>query len=245
MEEGLIFLLAGAAAGGFINGLAGFGTSLFALGWWLQVMPPVQAVALSLVMSVLSGLQGLWVVRGSISWGRLGPFLVPALFGIPIGLAILHRVDAGLLKMVVAGFLLVFAGYFIARRNLPSIIHETPWIDRTTGFLGGILGAIAGLSGALPTMWTTLKPWSKEVRRAVLQPYNVAVLGLAAVLLAVQGIYDREVLIRIAIAFPATMVASQVGLWAYQRLTDHQFRWLVVVLMFVSGAVLLVRELVA
>ena len=245
MEEGLIFLLAGAAAGGFINGLAGFGTSLFALGWWLQVMPPVQAVALSLVMSVLSGLQGLWVVRGSISWGRLGPFLVPALFGIPIGLAILHRVDSGLLKMVVAGFLLVFAGYFIARRNLPSITRETPRVDRTTGFLGGILGAIAGLSGALPTMWTTLKPWSKEVRRAGLQPYNVAVLGLAAVLLAVQGIYDREALIRIAIAFPATMAASQVGIWAFGRLTDHQFRWLVVVLMFVSGAVLMVRKLTA
>src|SRR5699024_8893634 len=38
--EFLFFVIAGAAAGGFVNGLAGFGTSLFALGWWLQVMPP-------------------------------------------------------------------------------------------------------------------------------------------------------------------------------------------------------------
>ncbi|MEM1299297.1 MAG: sulfite exporter TauE/SafE family protein [Pseudomonadota bacterium] len=245
MEAGLVFLLAGAAAGGFINGLAGFGTSLFALGWWLQVMAPVEAVALSLVMSVLSGLQGVWVVRGSITWARLGPFLLPALFGIPIGLAILHRVDAGLLKLMVASFLLVFAGYFIARRNLPSITRDTPWVDRTTGFLGGILGAIAGLSGALPTMWTTLKPWTKEVRRAVLQPYNVAVLGLAAALLAAQGAYDREALIRIAIALPATMAASQVGIWAFKRLTDAQFRWLVIGLMFTSGGVLMLREIAA
>lgn len=245
MDHTLIFLLAGAAAGGFVNGLAGFGTSLFALGWWLQVMSPLQAVSLVLVMSVLSGLQGVWVVRSAISWDRLGPFLLPALLGIPLGLWILQWVDAGVLKVVVAGFLLVFAGYFIARRNLPAVTRETPWVDRATGFLGGVLGAIAGLSGALPTMWTTLKPWTKEVRRAVLQPYNVAVLGIAAVLLAAQGAYDREALIRIAIAFPATMIAAQAGIWSFRRLSDDQFRWLVVGLMFTSGAVLMVRELTA
>ena len=243
MGPELIYLLAGATAGGFINGLAGFGTSLFALGWWLQIMPPIQAVALSLVMSVLSGLQGVWVVRRSISWPRLSPFLIPALLGIPIGLMVLQWVDARLLKLVVASFLLLFAGYFIVRRNLPSIERPTPFVDMGTGFLGGILGAIAGLSGALPTMWTTLKPWTKEIRRAVLQPYNVAVLGIAATALAIGGAYDREALIRIAIAFPATMVASQIGIWAFKRLTDAQFRWLIVMLMFTSGAVLMIREL--
>ena len=92
-------------------------------------------------------------------------------------------------------------------------------------------------------MWTTLKPWTKEIRRAVLQPYNVAVLGIAATALAIGGAYDREALIRIAIAFPATMVASQIGIWAFKRLTDAQFRWLIVMLMFTSGAVLMIREL--
>lgn len=60
-------LIAGAAAGGFVSGLAGFGTALFALGWWLQVMPPVQAVSIVLFMSVVSGLQGMLVVRRDIA----------------------------------------------------------------------------------------------------------------------------------------------------------------------------------
>lgn len=241
MDPTLVFLLAGAAAGGFINGLAGFGTSLFALGWWLQVMAPVEAVALSLIMSVASGLQGVWLVRRSVSFSRLGPFLLPAFLGIPIGLMVLHRIDAEVLKLVVASFLIVFAGYFVARRSLPSIVAPTPVADGVTGFFGGILGAIAGLSGALPTMWTTLKPWTKEVRRAVLQPYNVAVLGISAILLAIDGVYDREALVRIAIAFPATMIASQAGIWVFSRLNDVQFRWLVVGLMLLSGVVLMVR----
>ena len=47
----LAVLLAGAFAGGAINGLAGFGTALFALGFWLQILPAAQAVAIVVVMA--------------------------------------------------------------------------------------------------------------------------------------------------------------------------------------------------
>ena len=55
--EAVIFITTGAVFAGFVNGLAGFGTSLFALGWWLQVMDPIDAVAVSLAISVLTGIQ--------------------------------------------------------------------------------------------------------------------------------------------------------------------------------------------
>ena len=38
-------LLAGALAGGFVSGLAGFGTALMALGIWLYIVPPVDCRA--------------------------------------------------------------------------------------------------------------------------------------------------------------------------------------------------------
>ncbi|MEM7061331.1 MAG: sulfite exporter TauE/SafE family protein [Pseudomonadota bacterium] len=243
--EFVILLLAGAFAGGFINGLAGFGTSLFALGWWLQVMEPRHAVALVLVMSVVSGLQGVVRVRNAIEPRRLAVFLIPALVGIPIGLQILEHIDARTLKLIVAGFLLTYGLYFIWRRSLPSVQGDWPVADGTIGFAGGVLGAIAGLSGALPTMWLSMRDWAKEKTRAVLQPYNVIVLGLAALGLAIDGAFDREVLITIAIAFPVTMIAAQIGLWLFGRLTDLQFRRLLIALMMVSGCVLLARELTA
>lgn len=73
-----LFLVLGALAGGFINGLAGMGTALFALGFFLVVLDPVAAVALVALMSVVSSLQGLWVVRGAIVArpGRLFRFWV-------------------------------------------------------------------------------------------------------------------------------------------------------------------------
>jgi uncharacterized membrane protein YfcA len=238
----LVFLIIGALAGGFVNGLAGFGTSLFALGWWLQIMAPVQAVALVLAMSVFSGLPGAWVVRHSIEPARLARFLLPALLGIPLGLYLLEWVDARTLKIVIAVFLLVYAAFFLTRSELPELSRPTPIVDAIIGFVGGALGSMAGLSGALPTMWLTLRDWTKAQTRAVLQPYNVIVLGISAGLLVWQGAYDRTVLIAMAIALPATMLAATLGIWTFKRLTDHQFRLLLIGLMLVSGLALLSRE---
>ena len=46
-------LLLGALAGGFVSGLAGFGTALMALGIWLYVVRPSIAVPLVLICSIL------------------------------------------------------------------------------------------------------------------------------------------------------------------------------------------------
>ena len=43
---GFFVLLTGALAGGFVSGLAGFGTGLVALGIWLYAFPPAIAVPL-------------------------------------------------------------------------------------------------------------------------------------------------------------------------------------------------------
>ena len=47
-------LLLGAIAGGFVSGLAGFGTALMALGIWLYVLPPSIAVPVVLISSVVA-----------------------------------------------------------------------------------------------------------------------------------------------------------------------------------------------
>jgi len=244
--EFFLLLAAGAVAGGFINGLAGFGTALFALGFWLQVMPPVQAVSIVVVMSVASGAQGLWLVRHSIlrQPKRLTRFLLPGIVGIPIGVATLAVLDPAILKLVIAGFLVLYGGFFSIRKALPRFERPTPLIDSTVGFLGGILGGAASLSGALPTMWCSMRPWPKSETRAVLQPFNVVILGLTATLFAVKGVYTMESLTLIVIALPLTMASAQIGIVVFKRLTDDQFRRLIIAMMFLSGLVLFFREIV-
>lgn len=238
-----ILLVIGAAAGGFVNGLAGFGTALFALGWWLQIMPPLQAVPIVLFMSLVSGAQGIFMVRNDIAWRPLMLFLLPALIGIPIGYRLLYVVDAGVLKLIIAGLLIAYGCFFIARRELPALTRPMPVADGAIGFLGGILGALAGLSGALPTMWLAMRDWTKRQSRAVLQPFNFIVLLIPALLLARDGAYDRSTLTMILVALPATIIATQIGMMVYRRLSDGMFRRLLIAMLLVSGIILMLREL--
>ncbi len=240
--EFLFFLAIGSFASGFINGLAGLGTALFALGWWLQVMTPVEAVATILIMSVVSGIQGMILVWRSINWRLLSRFLIPALIGIPIGIRLLAYINATVLTTMVAFFLIVYGGFFSFRKHLPNLTRETPVLDSTIGFCGGILGAVAGMSGALPTMLCSMRPWSKMKQRSVLQPFNFIILGLSTLLLAWNGGYPIATLKIVAVSFPITMIASFVGIAVFRQLNDDQFRRLLIVLMLVSGVILLIKE---
>jgi uncharacterized membrane protein YfcA len=243
----LLFLIAGATAGGLVNGLAGFGTALFSLGFLLQIIPPPEAVAVVVVMSITSGVQGLIVVQEGIvaNPGRLARFLIPAFVGVPFGAAILAVISAGTLKITIALFLMLYGAFFVARRSLPRFERPTPLIDCLIGLSGGVLGGAASLSGALPTMWCAMRPWTKIEQRAVLQPFNVAVLALTMTVLALKGTYTPHVLLLVVIAVPVAMIAAQIGIAIYRRLTDEQFRRLIIGLMFVSGVLLFAREALA
>lgn len=241
--ETMTFIAAGAVAGGFINGLAGFGIALFALGWWLHVLAPVEAVAMVLVTGVLTGLQGAYLVRRSIEPKRLARFLVPGLIGIPIGMQLLQFIGATELKLLIGVFLITYGAFFILRSELPKLERETPITDGSIGMIGGILGAIAGLSGALPTMWLAMRAWPKDRTRGVLQPYNLVILAVSALLLALTGAYTPKVLKALALAIPFSILGATIGIFVYPRLSDLGFRRLLVAMMLVSGIVLLAREL--
>lgn len=241
----IAYIAAGALAGGFLNGLAGFGTALMALGFWLQVVPPVQAVAMSLVMSVLVGIQGLWVVRFSIGAQRfrLMRLLIPAAVGIPLGVLALNVAEPRTLKLVIAFFALLYGGFFLARRTLPAFAHPARAADVAIGFIGGFLGGFSGVSGAVPAMWFALRPWTKSETRAVLQPFNVVVLIGTGVILAWNGAYGDATLRALVIAIPAGFVGAQAGIHVFRRISDIGFRWLLIGLLFTTGAAGLVKEL--
>ncbi|MEL7131117.1 MAG: sulfite exporter TauE/SafE family protein [Pseudomonadota bacterium] len=242
----VLFLVLGAAAGGFINGLSGTGTALFALGFYLVVLPPETAVAIVALMSVLVGVQGLWIVRASIfdRKDRLLRFIVPGLIGVPLGLALLDIIDGRTLRIGIASFLILYGGYFGFRAVLPSFARRTPIIDGLVGFMGGTLGGAAGVSGALPSMWLSIRPWSKSETRAVLQPFNMVMLSTTVTLLFFKGAYTDTALTALAVTIPCGLVAAQVGILVFRRLSDTGFRRLLILLTLAMGVGVLASELV-
>ena len=87
--------------------------------------------------------------------------------------------DAGVLKIALGIFLLAFGTYALLAPRLHTYSGGGRIADAGVGFLGGILGGIGGYSGVLPTIWTQLRGWPKDVARAVYQPYIIVMHALA------------------------------------------------------------------
>src|SRR5207244_9488739 len=84
-------LLAGALAGGFVSGLAGFGTALMALGIWLYILPPPLAVPVVLICSVSSQLFTLPSMWRLLDFRLAVPSVPGGLAGMPIGALLVER----------------------------------------------------------------------------------------------------------------------------------------------------------
>jgi uncharacterized membrane protein YfcA len=239
----ILFILAGALLAGFVSGLTGFGTGLVALGLWLHVVDPILAAPLVVICSVIAQLQSLVTIRPRFNLARLWPFLLGGVVGVPVGVMALDHIETGSFRVAVGLFLVGYCAFTLLSRRLPVIDVGGRPANGAVGFAGGILGGAAGLSGALLTVWCGLKGWGKTDQRAVYQPFNLTILSWALISYAWSGVLTEEVGRLTLICLPGTILGVWLGVKAYGRVDDRQFRLIVLWLLLTSGGVLTVTNL--
>jgi len=230
-----VLLLLGALSGGFVTGLAGFGTALMALGIWLYVLPPPTAVTLVLICSVVAQTSTLPSFWRSIDFKLVWPFLIGGLAGVPVGTVLIAHADPHVFRLTVGVLLLVFPTALYFNRAPVALSFGGRAADAAIGFAGGILGSLAGLSGPLPTLWASVRGWGKDERRGVFQTFNWTILTASLCLQAGTGFVTREVAWLALLALPGTIFGAWLGARSYHALSDRNFRDVVLGLLFLSG----------
>jgi uncharacterized protein len=233
-----LLILAGAFLGGFVNGLAGFGTGLVGLGIWLHAVPPAVAASLVIICSVAAQCQTIPSVWHAIDFRHIWPMLAAGVLGVPIGTRLLAHVDPEAFRLGIGILLIVFPATMLMGRPRRAIHWGGRAADAAVGLGGGILGGLSGLSGPLPTMWATLRGWGKDQRRGVFQAYNLTVLMVALAAHVAGGLVTREVGWLLLWAVPGTLAGAWLGAHAYRRLSDHHFHQVVLSLLGFSGLTL-------
>jgi uncharacterized protein len=236
--EQIIIVLAGALAGGLVNGLTGFGTALTAVGLWLYALPPTAVSSLAIICAAIAQLQTLPMIWPTIRWQRVLPLLVPGLFGVPLGTFLLPHIEPKFFKIGIGIFLVVYSAYVLAREGEIKIAWGGRAADGVVGFGGGVLGGLTGLSGVLPVVWTDIRGWSKEQRRGIVQAFNISILSLAIASHAVSGLLTRQVLWASALALPGTIAGAWIGAFIYRRLADRSYQRVVMLLLLGFGLTL-------
>src|SRR5579872_5454134 len=231
-------LLFGALAGGFVSGLAGFGTALMALGIWLYVVTPDVAVQLVVICSVIAQTWTMPSIWRSIDFKLVVPFLVGGLAGVPIGTLLVAYADPDHFKLAVGVLLLVFPTALYLQRKPMALSIGGKAADGAIGFAGGVLGGLAGLSGPIPILWASVRGWGKDERRGIFQAFNWTILTAALCAQAVAGFVTKDVLWLALEVLPATLAGAWLGARAYYVLSDDHFRDVVLALLFLSGIAL-------
>jgi uncharacterized membrane protein YfcA len=233
-----VTVMAGALAGGFVSGLAGFGTGLVALGFWLYVIDPAPAVTLAAICSVVAQVQTIPAIWHAVDVRRVWPMVVAGLVGVPFGTALLSSLDPGVFRATLGVLLIAFSTFMLLSRFQPRISWGGRKADAVVGFAGGVLGGLAGLSGPLPTVWATLRGWGKHERRGVFQVFNLSILAAVVAWHLLSGLFTVRLLLLVAVAMPGTFAGTWLGAHAYRRLSDQHFHEVLLVLLGLSGIAL-------
>ena len=230
-----VLLFLGALAGGFVSGLAGFGTALVVLGVWLYILPPAVVVPLVLICSIVAQTSTLPSFWRSFDFGLVWPFLIGGLAGVPLGTVLVAHADPGIFKLSAGVLLLVFPVALYFDRVPVATSFGGRAADGLIGFAGGILGGLAGLSGPVPILWASVRGWGKDERRGVFQTFNWTVLSAALFVQAWSGFITAEILRLALLVLPATVIGAWFGVRTYHALSDKNFRDVVLGLLFLSG----------
>ncbi|WP_164919528.1 sulfite exporter TauE/SafE family protein [Hansschlegelia zhihuaiae] len=235
----LTVLWAGAFIGALAAGGAGFAFALAASSIWLHSFEPIQTTALVVACGTLVQLVTFLPFRRSVDARRLSPFVIGALAGVPIGVALLSTVDAPTLKVAIGVGLTIYGAYALLAPRLPVIESGGRPADAAVAFAGGVLGGLGGYCGVLPTIWAQLRGWPKATARGVCQSYILVANFLTLALVGAIAV-DDESLKLFALALPALAAGGWLGFAIYGRLDEAMFKRFLAAMLLASGVALLI-----
>ncbi len=229
----------GAAAAGFVQGLSGFAFGLVAMSFWAWALDPKIAAVLAVMGAFTGQLVAIVSVRRGFDLGTLAPFLIGGLAGVPLGVLLLPRLDITLFKGLLGALLVLWCPAMLFARNLPRITFGGRVADAVVGLMGGMLGGLGGFTGTVPTLWCTLRGYERDTQRAIIQNFNLAMLGATVVSYLATGLVTASTLPMLAIVLPSMLIPTFLGTRVYLGISEAVFRRVVLLLLTASGVALL------
>jgi uncharacterized membrane protein YfcA len=241
MDPLILTVVLGAAAAGFVQGLAGFAFSMTAMALWAWMVAPSLAAPLTVFGALVCQLLQLDVIGKGFNFKCVFPMIAGGIVGVPIGAMLLPHIDQNIFRGII-GLLLAFwcPAMLIAGGRSHDGRNRAHWADGGAGLVGGILGGLAGLSGPAPTLWCVLRGWSRDVQRSSIQSFNLAMHIVTLIAYTGSGTITTETLRMFLVILPAVLIPTWLGTKLYARIDERTFRRVILVLLSMSGAVLLI-----
>ena len=238
MDSVYLVVALGAIVAGFVQGLSGFGFGLVAMSFWAWSLDPRLAATLAVFGALVGQVLAAISVRRGFDVKLLLPFVLGGLAGIPIGVGLLPHLDIDWFKAILGLLLVIWCPTMLLAKNLPPVTAGGRVADAAIGMAGGVLGGLGGFTGALPTLWCTLRRFEKDTQRSVIQNFNLSMLLVTMGTYLATGIVTRDMLPLFAVVAPAMLIPTLLGARLYVGISETRFRQIVLGLLTASGVAL-------
>ena len=227
------------AVASFVHGLAGFGIGLVSLAFLPLIMSPVTAIVLMTVYTVVFSLGMLLPLRRAVERRALLLLVLGTIAGTPIGVWVLAALPGAVLTRLI-GLTLIAIVLLEWRGVYPQRLPGRRWA-LGAGVAAGIAGGAVGTPGPPVILYTAAQPWSTRRVKATLQAFFLA--NQSVILLGYwwTGLLTRDVWQATAVFVVPGALGLVAGVALFNRVDQARFRRIVFAVLFVSGAVLLVR----
>lgn len=209
-------------AAGLLRGFSGFGAGLLMAPGFSLFLSPVDVLVIILVLNFVTTVQVLPEALPHVDWPLTMRLFIPAIFGIPLGLSLLHWVDPVIMRRTVAGIVIVLALVMLAGWHYRG--RRGRLQDTLTGLLSGCMTGIASIGGP-PLVLYLLS--DKTLAPAVFRAINIVIfLGgqlVAFIPLTLSGSFTGTQGVYILALLPVYVVANALGVWLYRwSMGKHQ-----------------------
>lgn len=243
MEIEGVFLLACAVVfvAAVTSGLAGFGLAIISIPPLLLLYEPATVVAVIKVLTIGTT----WIIMvdawRSISWRWIARLVPTALIGLFVGTWLLQVLEADAIRVIAGSVVFVLALVLLTWQ--PHEVQERGWMVPALGLVSGTGSTAVGLSGPPVVLYFTVIGVGKDMLRATIATYFVALDVVGLPTLVTRGVVSGDDLkLALAIA-PVAVLGRLVGIRLVRFVSPLAFRRATLGLLLITGTVSIVTGL--
>ncbi len=235
----------GAFMAALVQGCAGFGMGMISVTSLMLVLPPTQAVPVTLLLSTVNTGVAAYHARRFIDKRLVATLSAAAALGMSLGMVALHLVPVPVYRLCVGAVVFSFAVALLSgwRKPLPW----RPAVFIPVGALSGFMGGSSAMSGPPVVLFLANQALPRDSFRASLLAYFFmmgwifyALNFAGSLLIESKGLFSLEVF-RYSAVFLLPMLAGTVfGMRLAPRVPEELFRRIAIGIVAAMGILLLV-----
>lgn len=237
----MVLLAVAVLAGSATQRITGLGFALVSSPFLVLIVDPRQGVLLANLLSLVTSIVVLWMVRRRVDVRRAVALAVPALLLVPVGAFVTTQIPVRTLYVGIGVLVLVALAVTvtIAGRGLQA--RPGPVITIAAGAASGFMNVTAGVGGPAITVYAIATRWEQAGFVATAQLYFV--LLNTGSLIAGRGLPQISATAMV-VSLTALLIGTMIGQRLNRRVPLHRARQAVLVLAAAGAVATMVKGLV-